>query len=276
MAIDPFEGIRTESTGTKIVEPGEHNALDKDAFLKIFLAQLEAQDPLNPQDSTQLSSQLAQFSQLEQSVLGTQALTQIGEKLDDLIAKTGGTAGVDPVSLIGRQIDFPADELSPSGSGTTATLQIPVDASPARSGLLVEVQDVGNGQRGLLSLSMLRDPKTGLPAKLPPGDYSLRFDGTTPQLGGPGVGSDKVEISSFQRLSKNEAGEYVLDPEPYRFFAGQRYRFTVRAVDAAGGEPAEIDLSRSAEVTSVRIKDGKAVAVADGVEVDPTRIHSIR
>lgn len=35
-------------------------------FLQLLVAQLQNQDPLNPTDSTQFVSQLAQFSELEQ------------------------------------------------------------------------------------------------------------------------------------------------------------------------------------------------------------------
>jgi flagellar basal-body rod modification protein FlgD len=35
-------------------------------FLQLLVAQLQNQDPMNPADSTQFVSQLAQFSQLEQ------------------------------------------------------------------------------------------------------------------------------------------------------------------------------------------------------------------
>jgi flagellar basal-body rod modification protein FlgD len=37
-------------------------------FLKLLVAQLQNQDPLNPTDSTQFVSQLAQFSELEQII----------------------------------------------------------------------------------------------------------------------------------------------------------------------------------------------------------------
>src|SRR5690606_22005598 len=39
--------------------------LDKDAFLKLFLAQLKNQDPMNTMDSHELAAQLAQFTSLE-------------------------------------------------------------------------------------------------------------------------------------------------------------------------------------------------------------------
>lgn len=39
--------------------------LDKDAFLQLLVAQMQYQDPLNPGDSTEYMSQLAQYSSLE-------------------------------------------------------------------------------------------------------------------------------------------------------------------------------------------------------------------
>lgn len=41
------------------------NDLDKEAFLKLLVAQMQYQDPLNPGDSTEYMSQLAQYSSLE-------------------------------------------------------------------------------------------------------------------------------------------------------------------------------------------------------------------
>jgi len=41
---------------------------DKEAFLKLLIAQIKNQDPLNPTDSIQFLSQLAQFSELEQMI----------------------------------------------------------------------------------------------------------------------------------------------------------------------------------------------------------------
>ena len=41
------------------------NELDKDAFLQLLVTQMQYQDPLNPSDSTEYMSQLAQYSSLE-------------------------------------------------------------------------------------------------------------------------------------------------------------------------------------------------------------------
>jgi flagellar hook assembly protein FlgD len=46
--------------------PTEHDtSLDQDAFLSILVAQLTHQDPLNPMEDTDMTSQLAQFSSLD-------------------------------------------------------------------------------------------------------------------------------------------------------------------------------------------------------------------
>lgn len=43
-------------------------APSEEMFLQLLVAQLQNQDPMNPADSTQFVSQLAQFSQLEQLI----------------------------------------------------------------------------------------------------------------------------------------------------------------------------------------------------------------
>jgi flagellar basal-body rod modification protein FlgD len=42
------------------------STLGKDDFLKLFVTQLQHQDPMNPSDNSQFMAQMAQFSTLEQ------------------------------------------------------------------------------------------------------------------------------------------------------------------------------------------------------------------
>ena len=68
--------------------------VDKNMFMQLLVAQLQNQDPLNPTDSTQFVTQLAQFQQLEQSVNSGQDITAIRQDLDTLVASaTASTTG---------------------------------------------------------------------------------------------------------------------------------------------------------------------------------------
>jgi flagellar basal-body rod modification protein FlgD len=67
-------GARTEAT------------LGRDDFLNMLLAQLENQDPLDPQDATEFTAQLATFSMLEQLVSIEQGIG----RLEDLLENTAG------------------------------------------------------------------------------------------------------------------------------------------------------------------------------------------
>lgn len=49
--------------------PQKNSALEsKDSFLQLLVAQIKNQDPLNPADGVEFLTQLAQFSQLEQTM----------------------------------------------------------------------------------------------------------------------------------------------------------------------------------------------------------------
>lgn len=65
MAVDSINAAsRATDKGTKIVKAGSE--MDKNAFLKILVAELSNQDPQNAKDSTAYVAQMAQFSGLEQ------------------------------------------------------------------------------------------------------------------------------------------------------------------------------------------------------------------
>ena len=91
MDIDETQAA-TAASADKTKTTLEQAGLDRDAFLTIFLAQMENQDPLSPQDATELGAQLATFSQLEQSIQMAEELGGVNERLDELIAKTGARA----------------------------------------------------------------------------------------------------------------------------------------------------------------------------------------
>lgn len=69
-------------------------SLDYNSFLKLLIAQIQNQDPLEPMKSTEQVAQLATFSQVEQSM-------QMNERLGEILATSQITQAS---SLIGQDI----------------------------------------------------------------------------------------------------------------------------------------------------------------------------
>ena len=61
---DPVQGA-AEPTAPRTSTPIS-NSMGKDDFMKLLVAQLKNQDPLNPMDGKEMAAQLAQFSSVEQ------------------------------------------------------------------------------------------------------------------------------------------------------------------------------------------------------------------
>jgi flagellar hook assembly protein FlgD len=59
----------------------------KETFLKLLVAQLRNQNPLNPSDGVQFLSQLAQFSDLEQTIRMREELSGIRASIDQYLAR---------------------------------------------------------------------------------------------------------------------------------------------------------------------------------------------
>ena len=78
---------------------------DYNRFLTLLTAQVQYQDPLEPMDSTQFVSQLAQLSQVEQAVQTNTNLSDIGAQLTSLLASSGS-------DLLGREVTINSSQVT--------------------------------------------------------------------------------------------------------------------------------------------------------------------
>ena len=67
-AISPITSATTTGTASSGASSSLDSGVNEQMFLQLLVAQLKNQDPMNPTDSTQFVSQLAQFSELEQVI----------------------------------------------------------------------------------------------------------------------------------------------------------------------------------------------------------------
>jgi len=76
LAADP-----TAPTASSTVDPTSTSSLTNETtFLKLLMAQVQNQDPMNPTDSTQFVGQLVQFSSLEQLLSINQGIQTLDSK----------------------------------------------------------------------------------------------------------------------------------------------------------------------------------------------------
>jgi flagellar basal-body rod modification protein FlgD len=68
MTIDPTASANSASDVAAAAANATGNVTNTNTFLKLLVAQIKNQDPLNPTDGVQFVSQLAQFSELEQVI----------------------------------------------------------------------------------------------------------------------------------------------------------------------------------------------------------------
>ena len=64
--VSPLTTNNTTSSSTTAAAASASS--DQEVFLQLLVSQLQNQDPMNPTDSTQFVSELAQFSELEQTI----------------------------------------------------------------------------------------------------------------------------------------------------------------------------------------------------------------
>jgi flagellar basal-body rod modification protein FlgD len=85
------------SAGDQTSTTKSNDVMGKDDFLALLVAQLQAQDPLNPMDGTDFTAQLAQFSALEQ-------LQNVNTNLGTLSTSQSIQTNAGAVDFIGKQI----------------------------------------------------------------------------------------------------------------------------------------------------------------------------
>lgn len=169
---DPKQG----SNRTELDFQGK-TALGKEDFLKLLVTQLANQDPLNPTDSTEFVTQLAQFSSLEQ-------LANMREGLDTLaIVQTAGTSA-QMVSFIGKTVKISDQSLTWAEGQKTGTVDFTLDGEAKsvnvnvkdESGKTVKTIDAGSLNAGKQSVTLDGKDNNGSP--LAAGTYTFEVEAT--------------------------------------------------------------------------------------------------
>lgn len=196
----------------------------KDDFLKLLIAQLQNQDPLQPMDNQQFAVQLATFNSLEQ-------LMGINDKLGALQGAQGSASQYSAASLIGKEISTNGNvvNLQP---GNSPSINYKLETNAVK--VLVNVHN-GSG-------TLVRQLSLGAQNA---GDQSIVWDGKDAAGQAAPAGLYGFEINAFDAGGKT-------------VFASGRIRGTVTGVRLDGSEPVlevggvQVPLSKVTSVGAVR------------------------
>jgi flagellar basal-body rod modification protein FlgD len=111
------------ATGSAEPEPtNPKSELGKNAFLQLMVAQLQAQNPLEPSNGTEYISELAQFSQLEQTTNLAQSSSQsvTAQRVAQAVGLIGHTVSyTDPSTGATQSGAVQSAEITPEGATLT-------------------------------------------------------------------------------------------------------------------------------------------------------------
>ncbi|MFT4721825.1 MAG: flagellar basal-body rod modification protein FlgD [Candidatus Azotimanducaceae bacterium] len=191
------------------VEP-EGEELDKNAFLKLMVAQMNNQDPLSPQDNGEFVAQLAQFSSVE-------GIENMNKTMSQMANSMQSSQALQASGLVGRTVHINTDTsiLSEGGvisgnvnlENSTSNLMINIMNS---SGELVRQVEMGSQTRGDVRFAWNGQNAEGV--QLPPGSYKFTAEasvgGATEQMSlALSANVNSVTINPDRSVVLNVAGQ---------------------------------------------------------------------
>jgi len=180
--------LHVDNNQTSAVKKAAGDAMGKDDFLKLLIAQLSAQDPLDPMEAQEFSAQLAQFSGLEQ-MTNVNSNLEILQKLETALQNTSS------VNLIGKIVESYGNTFNHSeNAAETLSYSLASDAEVVRidifdiEGNQVDVVRLGSQTQGKNNASWDGFDKHGNP--LPAGTFSY-------EVRAENKAGDPVEVDTF-------------------------------------------------------------------------------
>jgi flagellar basal-body rod modification protein FlgD len=172
----------------------------QDRFMTLLVTQMKNQDPLNPMDNAEVTSQLAQLS----TVTG---IEKMNSTLESFMANMQSSQTLQMANLIGRDVLVDGNEINFDGTGGYFGVDLPTSADEVvititdTAGNQVRKISLGNQPDGVLPLSW--DGYNNEGVKLDAGDF--RFNVNTIVNGQEGT-AQGLTLTQINSISSNGTG----------------------------------------------------------------------
>jgi len=148
--------------------------MGKEDFLTLLVAQLQNQDPLNPDEPTEFTAQLAQFSSLEQ-------LFNLNESMENMASSVTNSQKLSALGMIGKEVAYADSNFSYEGNPVHVGYSLDGEARDVtlllqKDGATVATLEGTELQKGDHFIIWSGSTPSGQPA--PHGDYSIVVEAT--------------------------------------------------------------------------------------------------
>lgn len=167
--------VSANSVGSSATNASSAQSL-QDQFLNLLVVQLNNQDPLNPMDNSQMTSQLAQISTV-------QGITDLKNIVSSISGQVDVSQSMAAVSMIGKKVLVPGSGLKLDTDATGARVTTPIgidlqgDAADVKltvsdsTGRVVRTMDMGAQSSGILAPEW--DGRDDSGNAMPDGSYTI-------------------------------------------------------------------------------------------------------
>ncbi|RSZ47240.1 MULTISPECIES: flagellar hook assembly protein FlgD [unclassified Variovorax] len=208
MAISDTSSITGQNAASAVnSNSSTSNADSEQRFLKLLVTQLNNQDPLNPMQNAELTSQLAQMSTVS-------GIEKLNSTLSGLVSQTSSNQLLQATSLIGYNVLSPGDVLTtktPEAGKDPATqafaVQLPGTASDVdikivdSTGKVVRTINGGSMTEGVNAVTW--DGKDDAGNVVPAGAYRFTVDASN---GGTTVKATALTFSQVAAVKQGASG----------------------------------------------------------------------
>jgi flagellar basal-body rod modification protein FlgD len=151
--------ISTTTSTTSTSTTKKDDAGSEDRFLKLLVAQMQNQDPLNPMDNAQVTSQMAQISTVN-------GIEKLNTTVESLSGQFNQLQAMQSTSLVGRDVVVPGNRVDINDGIGQGGFQLDSAADSVKieilssGGAVIDTLNLGAQSSGMSSFNWPADKKT--------------------------------------------------------------------------------------------------------------------
>jgi flagellar basal-body rod modification protein FlgD len=200
---DPFAALNA-ATKSGAANAASTTDESQNRFLKLLTTQLKNQDPLNPMDNAQMTSQLAQMSTVS-------GIERLNATLNSLVEGFSNSQSMQAAGMIGKSVMVSGSQLSLANGAAYGGVNLSGPADQVKlsilnaAGKVLQTQNLGAHDTGVFNFAW--DGMTDAGTKAPDGIYKFSVEATQ---GNSSVAVDSLQVGMVSALVRAKSG-FLLD-----------------------------------------------------------------